>query len=389
MNKEQCFLLDCLKAYLNGTSINDEYEINCDSLFSLAMAHNLAPVVFSVARNNPVLLGCKKSYEAFKDAFYDAIVCYDMQKDAISEIDGFLTDNGIDHVFFKGSQLKEYFPAPELRLMSDIDLLIRLEDRIRAKTAFLKNGYTITEDNGPVYNYKKGEILVECHTKIVSGKVGNANAEEFFEDAINHATFENHRGTLDVQYNLMYLLTHIAHHFWFYGAGAKMILDLAVIIKRFNPSIDAVVDNMKDLHLDEFARVIFTVCYDWFNVGKAYDCDTDKAKEFLISHGAFGNTNRSIAAVVKRKALEEGHTSTLATRLSLLFPSYKKMKNIPYVKFIEGRPYLLAFGWIYRIIYNLKNKKAFVKEATSTLANDETEAEAKKEIEFFEEIGLL
>ena len=65
------------------------------------------------------------------------------------------------------------------------------------------------------------------------------------------------------------------------------------------------------------------------------------------------------------------------------------MKNIPYVKFIEGRPYLLAFGWIYRIIYNLKNKKAFVKEATSTLANDETEAEAKKEIKFFEEIGLL
>lgn len=389
MNKEQCFLLDCLRAYLNGTSINDEYEIDCDSLFSLAMAHNLAPVVFSVARNNPVLLGCKKSYEAFKDAFYDAIVCYDMQKDAISEIDGFLTDNGIDHVFFKGSQLKEYFPAPELRLMSDIDLLIRLEDRSRAKTAFLKNGYTITEDNGPVYNYKKDNILVECHTKIVSGKVGNANAEEFFEDAINHATFENHRGTLDVQYNLMYLLTHIAHHFWFYGAGAKMILDLAVIIKRFNPSIDAVVDNMKDLHLGKFARVIFTVCYDWFNVGKAYDCDTDKAKEFLISHGAFGNTNRSIAAVVKRKALEEGYTSTLATRLSLLFPSYKKMKNIPYVKFIEGRPYLLAFGWIYRIIYNLKNKKAFVKEATSTLANDETEAEAKKEIKFFEEIGLL
>ena len=27
MNKEQCFLLDCLRAYLNGTSINDEYEM--------------------------------------------------------------------------------------------------------------------------------------------------------------------------------------------------------------------------------------------------------------------------------------------------------------------------------------------------------------------------
>ena len=106
MNKEQCFLLDCLRAYLNGTSINDEYEIDCDSLFSLAMAHNLAPVVFSVAKNNPVLLQSKSSYKAFEDAFYDAIVCYDMQKNAINEIDTLLTDNGIDHVFFKGAQLK-------------------------------------------------------------------------------------------------------------------------------------------------------------------------------------------------------------------------------------------------------------------------------------------
>ena len=77
------------------------------------------------------------------------------------------------------------------------------------------------------------------------------------------------------------------------------------------------------------------------------------------------------------------------TKLTLLFPSYKKMKNIPYVKFIDGRPYLLPFGWVYRIIYNLKNKKDFIKEATSNLDGDETRQEAEKEIYYFEEIGLL
>ena len=109
----------------------------------------------------------------------------------------------------------------------------------------------------------------------------------------------------------------------------------------------------------------------------------------MLGFGAFGNINRNKAAVVKRKAIEDGHDSNFMTKLTLLLPSYKKMKNIPYVKFIDGRPYLLPFAWIYRIIYNFKNKKDFVKEATSNLDGDETRQEAQKEIDYFEEIGLL
>lgn len=382
-------MLDCLRAYFENEKPNIPTDADFGKLYSLSSAHNLAPIVFSVIKGNAALKEDKTAFEAFKDAFYDAIVNYDMQKAVIDEINGLLTENEIDHIFFKGTQIKEYFPVPELRLMGDIDVLIRLDDREKAKRIFTQNGYSLTEDNGPVYNYRKNDVLVECHTKIVSGKVGNADAEKYFEDAINHAKFVNFCGELEPEYNLAYLLTHIAHHFWFYGAGVKMILDLAVFIRKFNPNLSEVLSIVDSLGLKRFSQIILSICCDWFGAGEKYTDDTQKTKDFLINYGAFGNLNRSKAAVVKRKALEDGHKSDFATKLALLFPSYKKMKNIPYVKFIDGRPYLLPFCWIYRIIYNFKNKKDFVKEATSTLASDETREQAQKEIQYFEEIGLL
>lgn len=389
MTKEQQLMLDCLRAYFENEKPNIPTDADFGKLYSLSLAHNLAPIVFSVIKDIAALKEDKTAFEAFKDAFYDAIVNYDMQEAVIDEINGLLTENEIDHIFFKGTQIKEYFPVPELRLMGDIDVLIRLDDREKTKRIFTQNGYSLTEDNGPVYNYRKNDVLVECHTKIVSGKVGNADAEKYFEDAINHAKFVNFCGELEPEYNLAYLLTHIAHHFWFYGAGVKMILDLAVFIRKFNPNLNEVLSIVDSLGLKRFSQIILSICCDWFGAGEKYTDDTQKTKDFLMNYGAFGNLNRSKAAVVKRKALEDGHKSDFATKLALLFPSYKKMKNIPYVKFIDGRPYLLPFCWIYRIIYNFKNKKDFVKEATSTLASDETREQAQKEIQYFEEIGLL
>lgn len=389
MTKEQEYMLLCLGAYFENKKPNIQFDGDWGLFYKLCNAHNLAPIVFSTVKDNKSLQNNKNAFELFKNAFYDAIVNYDMQKNVICEINELLTANKIDHIFFKGAQLKEYFPVPELRLMSDIDILINLADREKAKKLFMSNGFELTEDNGPVYNYRKGDVVLECHTKIISGKVGNADAESYFEDAVKHAKYVDYCGEFEAEYNLLYLLTHIAHHFWFYGAGVKMILDLAVFIRHFSPDIDSVVNKADELNLKRFSQIIFSVCYDWFGVGKKYNVETNRTKEFLLSFGAFGNINRNKAAVVRRKALEDGHTGGFATKLTLIFPSYKKMKNIPYVKFIDGRPYLLPFCWIYRIIYNFKNKKDFVKEATSSLASDETRAEAQKEFEYFEEIGLL
>lgn len=388
MTNVQNFFIKCTRAFFEGEKTTVPSDVSLDELYKISKAQNLASVVFSVIKDDENAKQ-SKAYKMLEDCFYDSIARYDFQSAIINEIRSLLKSEKIRHVFFKGAVIKEYYPVPELRSMGDIDVLIGESDRDRVKALLMANGFELINSNGPVYDYKKDGALIEVHTKIVSGKVGSVNAEKYFSNAMQYAKFDEYCGVLEDEYHFCYLLTHIAHHFWFYGAGVKMILDLAVFQRSKSLDYSKVLCYLDELGLEDFSKVLLTLCYKWFGVGEDYNSDVSQTEEFLLSFGAFGNAGRNKAAVVRRKALEQGKKSGLSAKLSLLFPSYKKIKDIPYMRFIQGRPYLLVLGWIYRIYYNLRYRKTFVVQSTSTLSDDETLIQAENELQYFKEIGLL
>lgn len=388
MTNVQNFFIKCTRAFFEGEKTTVPSDVSLDELYEISKAQNLAAVVFSVIKDDENAKQ-SKAYKMLEDCFYDSIARYDFQSAIINEIRSLLKSEKIRHVFFKGAVIKEYYPVPELRSMGDIDVLIGESDRDRVKALLMANGFELINSNGPVYDYKKDGALIEVHTKIVSGKVGSVNAEEYFSNAMQYAKFDEYCGDLEDEYHFCYLLTHIAHHFWFYGAGVKMILDLAVFQRSKSLDYSKVFGYLDELGLKDFSKVLLTLCYKWFGVGEDYNSDVSQTEEFLLSYGAFGNAGRNKAAVVRRKALEQGKKSGLSAKLSLLFPSYKKIKDIPYMRFIQGRPYMLVLGWIYRIYYNLRYRKTFVVQSTSTLSDDETLIQAENELQYFKEIGLL
>lgn len=391
MRKEENYLIKLLTAHLSKQELELDESVDYSRLFSICREHNLIAIAYSIIKNakNKNIVP-SDVYKMFDDAFYETIIRYDIQKKVITDLDNLLSKNEVKHIFFKGTEIKELYPIPELRAMGDIDILIAQNDRDKVKALLTQNGYALENANGPVYDYRKDNVLIEMHTKIVSGKVGSSNAEEGFLDAIDNAEFEGYLGKLNSNYHFAYLLTHIAHHFWFYGAGIKLIFDLAVYQNAVSINYDVVLQKMEEIGLKDFSRVILSVCYKWFGVGKDFEIDTALTEDFIACFGAFGNGKRNKAAVIERKELEEGKkTSRLMTKLRLLFPSYEKLKNIPYISFIEGRPWLTPIAWIYRIFYNLKNKKDFVTESVSKIGDERTNIQAQNELKYFKEIGLL
>lgn len=391
MKAEERFLIDLLGDYLAQKKSSLTENIAYARLYSVAREHNLIAIAYCQIKNaeNKDLVA-QDVFKNFDKGFFETVFRYDFQKKIINDLDELLCKNKIKHVFFKGAELKELYPFPETRAMGDIDVLISQDNRDRVKELLLENGYVLENSNGPVYDYRKDGILIEMHTKIVSGKVGSSNAESSFLDAIDNADFNGFRGTLYPSYHFAYLITHIAHHFWFYGAGIKLIFDLAVYQKSVEIDYDAVLQRLDEMGLKNFAKYILTVCKKWFGIGIEFDVDTRVTEEFIASFGAFGNAKRNKSAVIERKELEEGRkASAFMTRLRLLFPSYQKLKNIPYISFIEGKPWLTPLAWIYRIFYNLKYKKEFLKEANSKIGDEKTNIQARNELEYFKEIGLL
>ena len=385
------YLIKLCRAFLHGENIFIDEKCDFDRLYAEAHAHNLSAVVYCVL--NTALNRDNVPQEAlrrFENDFLEAVVRYDFQSRQIAEIGALCEKTGIRYVFFKGAMLRDLFPVPEARAMGDVDILIDHDSRNSFKNLLCENGFVCKASNGNVYEYTKDKLLCEAHTRIISGKIGENDLESAFADAIEHAAFEGCRGTLDDNYHFAYLMAHTAHHFWFYGAGVKLILDLAVMLEKCDIDIDKVLEILDGTGLRQFGEVILTVTHKWFGCGRDFGADTQKTEEFILSYGAFGNSGRNKAAVVMRKDIENGGSGgSLGAKLRLLFPSYEKMRNIPYISFIEGRRYLVPAAWVYRIYYNYKNRRAFVHSATAALSSDETKQEAQQELHFFKEIGLL
>lgn len=386
MNREEKFLIEICKAYLSNSDINLSVEIDYKELFRIAKHHNLLGICYCVINNSKNKSLIHESFiNTLKEKFFDSIYIYERQNICINEVRDILSAAQIRHILFKGIVLREIYPVPESRLMGDIDILIDAENRDKAKSVLIKSGFDCTEQNGPVYNYRKEGILLEVHTHIISEFGDNA-----FIDAFDNAVFADYTGTLNDDYHMAYLIVHTAHHFKFYGAGIRHILDLAVIQKNRQININNVLDLLGPVGLDTFAKVIFSVCHEWFDIGTEFIHNTEKTQQYLCKCGVFGSMQENTGAIVARKEMEtHNDTSSFLIKLRLAFPPYEKLKNINYIKFIDGRPYLTPYAWIYRFFYNLKNRKTFIKKTINEIDDEKTQELARQELAYFKEIGLL
>lgn len=391
MNKEQEYLILLSAAYLDGKIIRLEDDIDYAKLFAEARSHNLFGVAFCAIANsenkNDVL--SEEELDHYQAQFTDSIYNYNLFLKVYADLTNALKGAEIRFVPFKGIVLKDYYPVPETRSMGDIDILIDSDKRDCVKAVLTKAGFQCINSSGPEWAYTKNGIRVEIHTSILNGSTGKNSAKEYFDDAIDHAKFSGFEGRFDENYHFEFLIAHLAQHFVDFGAGIRMILDLAVMLRSRDIDMDKVVKDLEAAGLGKFAKTMLTVCCEWYGYGRDFGEDTQKAADFIAAHGTFGMKDRDLSAVVMRKEFEKGKTGgPVLRKLRLLFPPYERMRELPYIKFIDGRPYMLPAAWIYRVIYNFTNRKSRMMRTAKGLSDKNSENEAKKEFEFFKEIGL-
>lgn len=386
MTAQEKLLIEICKAYLNNNSVSLPDNINLQELYRLAKHHNLLGVCYCALNASDNRENIPLDFmNALRNKFFDSVYIYECQQACLTEVRDILTASQIRHILFKGIVLRNLYPVAESRSMGDIDILIDRKNRDKVKALLIKAGFLCTEGNGPVYNYRKNGVLLEVHTRIISEFGDNA-----FADAFNNAAFNDMTGTLNDDYHTAYLIAHTAHHFKFYGAGIRHVLDLAVMQTKRNIDLERVMEILRPIGLDTFAGVLLSVCYEWFNAGRKFTENTAQTQDYLCRCGVFGSMQENVGSVVSRKEMETGgKMSSFKIKLRLAFPPYSKLKNINYIKFIDGRPWLTPYAWCYRFFYNLKNRKKFLKKTLNELDDKKTQELAEQELAYFKEIGLL
>lgn len=178
----------------------------------------------------------------------------------VAELIGRLRNASINALLVKGQGIAQCYEKPLWRACGDVDLLLNADDYEKAKklllplatdveteyTHFKHVGMTIPETFGKSDKARADGWVVELHgtlhsrlSKRVDGQI-DAVQEDTFRFG-NVRTWDNGGVTVSlpaVDNDVIFVFTHILHHFFFEGIGLRQICDWCRLLWTFRDVID-------------------------------------------------------------------------------------------------------------------------------------------------------
>lgn len=178
----------------------------------------------------------------------------------VAELIGRLKDAGINALLVKGQGIAQCYEKPLWRACGDVDLLLNADDYEKAKklllplatdveteyTHFKHVGMTIPDSFGTSDKGRADGWVVELHGTLHSrlSKRVDKQIDAVQEDTFDHGnvrSWENGGVTVflpAVDNDVIFVFTHILHHFFFEGIGLRQICDWCRLQWTFRSSLN-------------------------------------------------------------------------------------------------------------------------------------------------------
>lgn len=178
----------------------------------------------------------------------------------VAELMSRLKDAGINALLVKGQGIAQCYEKPLWRACGDVDLLLNADDYEKAKkllmplateveteyTHFKHVGMTIPDTFGPSDKGRADGWVVELHGTLHSrlSKRVDKQIDTVQEDTFkfgNVRTWDNGGVTVflpAVDNDVIFVFTHILHHFFFEGIGLRQICDWCRLLWTYKSSLN-------------------------------------------------------------------------------------------------------------------------------------------------------
>ena len=260
---------------------------------------------------------------------------------------------GIDYLKLKGTNLKALYPRTDMRIMGDADILIRTSQMKDIEPVMISLGYTQKICGEYEWVWNNGVLKIELHKSIISTHVQDFYA--YFGDGWKFARKKEgntREHIMSLEDEFIFLFTHFARHYRYAGIGIKHATDIHVFLKAHDGlDLEYVYSGLEKLGLLKFYQNVRRMLDVWFD-GAEGDEVSAFLTEKIFENGAYGTKNaglRSEAVIFSKGTDAKGAKRKKFWRL--VFPEYKDI--CPAYPWLNGRPLLLPFAWIYRIIITL------------------------------------
>lgn len=304
-------------------------------------------------------------------------------------------------VALKGIIIRSYYVNPELRTMTDIDLLVRENDMNKCENILLRLGYTYDHETPAHKVYKdKNNLIIELHSTLIDEDYYKKDNPylDVFERIRSVELGDEKIYVLGYTDQLIHLITHMMTHISSSSINIRQFLDIALFVNKENEKINFADFKYKGEVYGFYknAILILSICDDMFecNIPKEIKNDfnilSKSQKEIIIdmlfSKKSLGKDKLtySIGSSIAYDRNNKGDKSVWVKYVRYLFPSYNIMRDK--FNYCNKYKYLLPIAWIHRIITGgITKEKSIIKKVGLIIKSFKV---SRKKIKIMKELEL-
>lgn len=384
MQAETEIVVDILKAAINQQSFKvGKREILWEKVEKILKFHN----VMNIAWHGYLQMEDKERMpetlkEKMEKADEFATVKEVYQQFSLEEIREAFEQNKISFVALKGCVLKRLYPLPQMRLMSDLDILFKEEQKDAVDRCLKELGYNAGAEDFVHDVYKRKPFMcVEMHKQLIRKPKEQKKYFDGIWERMEPATGKKFECEMSLEDYYLFFLAHMAKHFSLAGTGLRSLTDFHVFYKNESDKLDRKVLNkrLKEIRLDKFEEFLIEMDACVFGGKEWPDMQLRKVFEYMIASGIYGIKSNRLKNEVSGKDASGRFLifQKVQGMLKTIFLNRKGMEML--YPWLKGRPYLLIPAWIYRAFNRIVHRR----EAGITVLRRYAEIDSDEVMEVF------
>ncbi len=272
-----------------------------------------------------------------------------------------LNGAGIPYVIIKGMASARFYPDDLMRMMGDVDFLVKECDLKKVHKLLTADGYSAAKKEHTHHiTYTKNGIRAEMHflpPGIPQGKTGEI-LKSYFENITDEAKEASTSvGAITVPSDFhhgLLLLLHTIHHLTGDGLGFRHLCDWAVFVSSQNEEQfrEMFEEKLKKTGMWEFAKILTKTCEMFLGAPcllSNNDAKEDTCKKLILdifSSGNFGqkSEDRSHESLLISSKNEKGIKEKSLFRQGIKSANDIVYRNWPFVRKFK---LLLPVGWLF------------------------------------------
>ena len=379
MNTTEKQFIDLLSNSIRNEVCKKKYDnVDWNELINLSRKHKIEGLIYFALNKSRLLenIDEDKVKDLKKEVFFTGVTQISNMSKLEIVFNEFSKEN-VPVIVLKGLVVREYYPQPEQRSMSDADIFVKAKDLNKSKKILIDLGYTEVdaEASHHIKYIKSGYPMIELHWHVMK-RDGFSDELDLFEDDIWDRTIEvkvKGAKVLSLGYEdlALHLCMHMAAHLAASGFGVRQIADLVLLVEKKGHLIDwtLFINKAEEFGFKKFIIIMFKICNILFSMDipkemAVYKIDDEEMFESLISTifdgGVYGKkdmaSNFANQVAFNYKGKDSNATIGAIRRyFRFIFPSIETMSD----KYSYARKIriLTPIAWIHHLFSGIFRKE--------------------------------